>query len=63
MAQGCQNYEFIPRSWEFLKMMGFFLGIYLFEKDLGINLGNYRHYSVTIVVFFSVALIILTFSN
>ena len=48
-AQGCQTWDFIPRSWEFFKVMGFFLGFCFFKYNLGINPGNYAHCSVKLV--------------
>ena len=40
LSQGCQNWDFIPRPWEFFKVMGFFLGFMFPEKTLGKVLRN-----------------------
>ena len=52
----------IPRSWEFLKVIGLFVG-FIFLKNLGINIGNYINCSVKVFVFISVVSLIPTFSN
>ena len=35
VEQGCQTWEFIPRSWEFFKVMGFFLRFIFSKKTVG----------------------------
>ena len=48
--------NFIPRSWEFLKVMVLSWDL-LFKRNLGTNLGNYQYstYSKAILVFVSIA--------
>ena len=37
--KGCQIRDYISRSWEFLKMLGFFLGFIFVKKILGSIMG------------------------
>ena len=49
--QGCQTWDFVPRSWEFLKVMGFSLEFIFFEENQWINLGNFRNCSAVFFLF------------
>ena len=58
--QGCQTWELIPRSWEFLKVMGIFLEV-IFSKKPWDKSWDYRNCSVKFFAFVSVVLFIATF--
>ena len=47
MNQGCQSWDFIPRSWEFSKLIGLSWDS-IFPKTFGINLGNFREFPLTV---------------
>ena len=41
-TQCCHTWDFIPRSWEFSGVMGFFLGFFLGKNTLGKILGFWK---------------------
>jgi hypothetical protein len=42
-AQRCQPWDFIPRSWDFLKRLGYFWDFILRNETLGFFLGFLRN--------------------